>query len=185
MAVSLLFTGHMIDLPNRPKPRFPASLEQAARLRIGEAIESALPDLSAPKEALGFASGARGGDILFHEECRSRGIGTVIVLPFEADEFVKSSVEGVGDEWPTRFWNLWNATPPDRQCVLSLAPTDEKAYALCNTKLLEMARQNGHTHLIALWDGKGGDGPGGTADLVSRLGEEDKPNIIAPSDLHG
>jgi hypothetical protein len=182
MAVSLLFTGHMIDLPDRPEPRFPASVEEAARVRIGEAIDRGVPKLS---EALGFASGARGGDILFHEECRGRGIGTVIVLPFEPDEFVRTSVEGTALEgdWPRRFWDLWNATPVDRNRVLGPAPGDE-AYAKCNTELLKMARQHGRVHLIALWDGKGGDGPGGTADLVSRLREEDKPDIIAPSDLH-
>ena len=187
MAVSLLFTGHMIDLPHRAEPRFPAALEQAARVRIGEAIDRNLPERLG---GLGFASCARGGDILFHEECRGRGIGTVIVLPFEADEFVRLSVEGaVGGEWPVRFWTLWNATPADRRHALGgLAPVDQaeqaKAFAKCNSELLKMARQHGRVHLIALWDGKGGDGPGGTADLVSRLGEEDKPDIIAPSDLH-
>jgi len=186
MAVSLLFTGHMIDLPGRPEPRFPASLEQAARVRIGESIDRSLTERLGD---LGFASCARGGDILFHEECRGRGIGTVIVIPFEPNEFLRLSVEGAWDEWPKRFWALWNATPADRKHVLGgSAPSDEaeqaKAFADCNTELLEMARQHGRVHLIALWDGKGGDGPGGTADLVSRLGEEDKPDIIAPSDLH-
>jgi len=46
-----------------------------------------------------------------------------------------------------------------------------------------MARRHGRVHLIALWDGKGGDGPGGTADLVSRLSAEDKSDIFAPNDL--
>lgn len=183
MAVSLLFTGHMIDLPDRPEPRFPASLEQAVRLRIGEAIERGVTNLSPRSVALGFASGARGGDILFHEECRGRGIGTVIVLPFDLDAFVRRSVEGsVGGEWPKQFWDLWNSTPTERQHVLGLPPTDE-AFAVCNAKLLGMACKHGRVHLIALWDGKGGDGPGGTADLVSRLGAQDKPDIFAPGDL--
>ena len=44
IAISLLFTGHMIDLPDRPEPRFPASLEPAARERIGAAIELAVSE---------------------------------------------------------------------------------------------------------------------------------------------
>lgn len=183
MAFSLLFTGHMIDMPGRPEPRFPPSLEERARARIGAAVDRSVPDLPERSAVLGFASGARGGDILFHEECRRRGIGTVMVLPFETAEFVRRSVEGaLGGEWPRRFWDLWHATPAQRRRVLGLAPTDE-AYSLCNTELFEMARRHGRVHLIALWDGKGGDGPGGTADLVSRLRAEDKSDIFAPNDL--
>jgi hypothetical protein len=44
---------------------------------------------------LGFASGAGGGDILFHEECRSRQIDTTMVLPFEPNQFVGCSVEEI------------------------------------------------------------------------------------------
>jgi hypothetical protein len=43
MAISLLFTGHMIDLPGRAEPRFPPSLEGAARIRIAKAIEPYAP----------------------------------------------------------------------------------------------------------------------------------------------
>jgi hypothetical protein len=190
MATSLLFTGHMIDLPERAEPRFPASLEDAVRTRIAKAVERYAPDATAQSKRpetstiLGFASGARGGDILFHEECRRRQIDTVIVLPFEADEFVKSSVEGIpGADWPTRFWHLWNATPPERRQVLGLPPSDQAAYAICNHHLLEMARRRGRVHLVALWDGKEGDGPGGTADLVSKMRAENEPDVFSPRDI--
>lgn len=181
--ISLLFTGHMIDLPSRREPRFPASLEPAARKRIGAAIERILSKLRDRSVVLGFGSGARGGDILFHEECRTRQLDTVIVLPFEPDQFVGTSVEGVPDgNWPSRFWNLWNATPVGHRHVLGL-PREEEAYTACNLALLELAHRHGGVHLIALWDGKGGDGRGGTADLVSRIGMEQKPDIFAPNEL--
>ncbi len=182
-AMSMLFTGHMIDLPNRPEPRFPAPLESAARKRIGAAIERVSSELRDRSIVQGFASGARGGDILFHEECRTRQIDTFIVLPFEPHEFVRTSVEGVPEgDWVRRFWDLWNTTPAEHRRVLGLPQTDE-AYAICNMALLEMAHRHGLVHLFALWDGKGGDGRGGTADLVSRLRTEDKSDIFAPSDL--
>ena len=182
-AISLLFTGHMIDLPNRPEPRFPASLVPAVRKEVGAAIERGLSKLRDRSVVLGFASGARGGDILFHEECRAREIDTVIVLPFEPDQFVGTSVEGVpGSDWQQRFWDLWNATSAEHRHVLGLPQTDD-AFADCNIVLLDMARQHGLVHLIALWDGKGGDGPGGAADLVSRLRREDDSDIFAPGDL--
>jgi hypothetical protein len=190
MATSLLFTGHMIDLPNRAEPRFPASLEGAVRLRIAKAVDRYASDYtpqskrSETSAVMGFASGARGGDILFHEECRRRQIDTVIALPFEPNEFVKRSVEGVPRaDWARRFWDLWNITPAEHRHVLGLPPTDEAAYANCNTYLLEMARRHGRVHLVALWDGKGGDGPGGTADLVSKMRTENEPDIFSPSDI--
>src|SRR5262245_27530751 len=120
--VSLLFTGHMIDLPERKEPRFPPSLEEPARAAIAAEIERWRTRASLQ----GFASGARGGDILFHEECRKRGIETVVVLPFEPEQFVQRSVEGIpGSDWPARFWRLWRETPGERRFVLGLPDADE------------------------------------------------------------
>jgi hypothetical protein len=132
----------------------------------------------------GFASGARGGDILFHEECRKRGVPTTIVLPFALDDFTKASIEGAdGGDWPRRFRRLWDETPAERRIVLDLPVTDD-AFATCNTHLLELARRQGAIHLIALWDGEGGDGPGGTGDMVDQAaGSGDHPHIIAPDQL--
>ena len=180
MSIALAFTGHMTDLPDRKEPRFPPSIEGAARTAIGAELDRQ----KARGVAGGFASGARGGDILFHEECRKRGIATTIVLPFTPDEFVKASVEGDEDgDWPRRFRRLWDETPAQRRLVLGLPATDD-AFAICNARLLELARRQGPVHLIALWDGKGGDGPGGTADMVTQAtGSGDHPHIIAPQDL--
>ncbi len=179
MPIALVFTGHMIDSPGRDGPRFPASLEGAARAAIGGELDGLKPRAIAG----GFASGACGGDILFHEECRRRGIATTIVLPFAPDDFVKASVEGTEGDWPRRFRQLWDETPAERRLVLGLPVTDD-AFAACNARLLELARRAGSIHLIALWDGKGGDGPGGTADMVKQATDSgDQPEIIAPQDL--
>lgn len=180
MPIALVFTGHMTDSPDRDAPRFPPSLEGAARAAIGAELDRVKPRTIAG----GFASAARGGDILFHEECRKRGIETTIVLPFQPDDFVKMSVEGTeGEDWPRRFRALWDATPTEARVILELPVTD-KAFAACNTRLLALAGKKGPIHLIALWDGRGGDGPGGTADMVKQaIDSGDQPGIIAPQDL--
>jgi hypothetical protein len=183
MPISLLFTGHMIDMPDRPEPRFPASLERAAGARIAQAVTPYADRSASGEPALGFASGARGGDILFHEQCRTRGIDTVIVLPFPPEVFVGTSVQGVpGSDWEQRFWALWNATPEARREAMNL-PVSDDAYGACNARLLELARNSGNVHLVALWNGKGGDGPGGTADLVARVQATDTPDIFSPASL--
>ena len=69
--ISPVFTGHMVDLPGRSKARFPAALVDAAR----KAIEACVDCQTRGREkndVTGYASLARGGDILFHEICRER-----------------------------------------------------------------------------------------------------------------
>lgn len=184
--LALVFTGHMIDLPGRARPRFPPGLADAA----GEEIKRRILRLTSGLDKAsvkGFASLGRGGDILFHEICRSLGYDTDAVLPFAPERFRKTSVEGAkGGRWPQRFEKLWHETPPARRHVLGL-PRSSAAYAICNERVLELARRYGAVQLMALWDGGGGDGPGGTADLVARAksysGRE--PEIIDPKTLHG
>jgi hypothetical protein len=59
-------------------------------------------------------------------------------------------------------------------CCFSLSPT------ISATSCARWRRQ-----LIALWDGGGGDSPGGTADLVERAKSQSgrEPEIIDPKDL--
>jgi hypothetical protein len=181
--LSLLFTGHMIDLPGRAKPRFPAELEPQARRAIAQRVEIAME--CRPKDLItGFASLARGGDILFHEACRARGARTIVVLPFAPARFLKTSVKGApSGNWQERFNSLWNATAPSDRHELGLPETDE-AYAACNQRLLQLARAQGEIHLIALWDGGRSGGPGGTADFVRQVRSAgDKPDIIDPASL--
>ena len=182
--LSLIFTGHMVDLPGRSPPRFPPELEDAARREIERRI-ARHTEGGSKSSVKGFASLARGGDILFHEICRSFGFDTVIVLPFAPNLFLKKSVEGAdGGNWPQRFQKLWDETLPASRYDLGLPQTDN-AYAICNERVLELARQEGAVQLIAFWDGGGGDGPGGTADLVERAKRQSgrEPDIIDPKDL--
>src|SRR5712671_6526233 len=63
MAFSLLFTGHMLDKPGRPRPRFPADHEGRVREKISSAISCFVTDCVAQQpdaQIIGFASAARG-----------------------------------------------------------------------------------------------------------------------------
>jgi hypothetical protein len=185
MAISLLFTGHMIDKPDRPDPRFPAALEEEVRDRIARAIAPYAPSRSG-EPVRGFASAARGGDILFHERCRAFGIPTAIVLPFPPETFLGTSVRMMEDvdrdPWVRRFQTLWGATPRWMREVMDLPIADE-SYRLCNIRLVSWARQHGRTHLIAFWDGKSSGGPGGTADMVAHADAAGEPDIFSPQSL--
>lgn len=171
----------MIDLSDRPVPRFPPALERAAQDAIRKRLVATLVRM--PDDGMGFASAARGGDILFHEQARELGLRTAIVLPFAARTFEQTSIAGVpGSDWVDRFWKLWEQTRESGRIDLRL-PRSNEAYALCNAKIIELAAARGPFHLIALWDGKGGK-TGGTADLVRKAqADGDKPHIVNPADL--
>ena len=178
---SVVFTGHMIDLPDRPVPRFPQALERAARDAIRNYLVATLTRM--PGDRMGFASAARGGDIVFHEQARDLGLETVIVLHFQPEVFEQTSIAGVpASDWVDRVWRLWEMTPEPDRVDLRL-PRSNEAYAQCNAKIVELAAARGPFHLIALWDGKGGK-TGGTADLVRKAQAiGDKPHIVHPADL--
>jgi hypothetical protein len=165
--VSLLFTGHMVDLPDRVQPRFPSEAVQDVADSIRDAISRIQKDES-NKAIRGFASLARGGDIIFHEICRSLSIETIIVLPFRPELFVETSVEGIkGSDWIARFKKIWGETDPGFRVNLDL-PTSDQAYQTCNFHMLKLAEAFGHVRLIALWDGKAGE-EGGTGDFVRKV----------------
>ena len=81
----VVFSGHMIDAPDRRIPRFPPSKEE----EIKELLEKQLAAMNA---GIGFASAASGSDILFLEAMLARGGKIHLVLPWPAEEFEKTSV---------------------------------------------------------------------------------------------
>ncbi len=92
----LVFTGHMIDAIGRAEPRFPAGLVPAVDAAIREHLASL-------HEPIVYVSGACGGDLLFIEAALDAGAEVNIVLPFDRDDFLRTSVEAGGREWVDRF----------------------------------------------------------------------------------
>jgi hypothetical protein len=158
----------MIDASGRPEPRFPPSLEPHAAAAIRSHVRAARTE--AQGSILGIASGARGGDILFHEICRAEGIPTRVVLPFAPEAFIATSVRGAPrGGWIKRFWRLWNGTAPNRRSVLDLDAGPDP-YGACNTAMFETAQACGkRVELLALWDGQGAEKPGGTAAFAAAV----------------
>jgi hypothetical protein len=171
----LLFTGHRVDDPDRPTPRFPPDKVQVAREEIGAAIDTAIARHG--NRIVGISGAASGGDILFHEECQARGIATTIFLALPEKEYAAQSVTSAGPEWTRRFYDLMAKTSfrvlqSSEDLPQGVAQrTDYTVWQRNNLWMLHNALANGSRHvtLIALWDGKAGDGPGGTADMVDQI----------------
>ncbi len=165
MLYTILFTGHMIDKEGREKSRFAAAKESKVRQAIKKQIlkEKAI----AKKYVRGIASGACGGDILFHELCIALEIPSNIYLAMQEDEFKKASVSFAGNDWDERFDELVKKLPVN---ILPEAENKkENVWEQTNIWMLEKALENGgeNMSLIALWDGDKGDGEGGTEHMIN------------------
>lgn len=166
MKHTVLFTGHMIDRDGRTSPRFPPDKETSVR----EEMENFTQKLKEyyRDDLIGIAGGACGGDIIFHELCLDMHIPSEMYLALPPDEFKKQSVSFANKQWVKRFDILHQKLPVH---ILSESPSSEEnenLWARANLWMLKTALQNGGQHmtLLALWDGKGGDGDGGTEHMV-------------------
>ena len=168
----LLFSGHRVDAPDRETPRFPADKEDVA----AQAIEGALERLGAGSDDLSFCQAASGGDLLFLEACQKRGVRCRVLLPVDEPEFIEKSIvpSAGGDKWRDRFYAMKaKLQEPIHIMPDDLGPLRAKAdpFERCNLWLLYSALACGIDKLrfIALWDGGGGDGPGGTAHMYNEV----------------
>ena len=160
------YTGHLIDTPGRPAPRFPPADEERVKAGIRSELERLRP-------VAVYGSAGCGADILCLECARELGSDLHIVLPFPADQFRIKSVDlRPGDEWGGRFESLLDEA--DEVLVISQRPPPfgESIYAYANLIITGLARlraQQLDTRLqgIAVWDGKPAGGEGGTGSVVS------------------
>jgi hypothetical protein len=168
----LLFSGHLVDAPDRTPPRFPADKVGAAARRIGAELDR----LDAGPADLAITQGAAGGDLLFAEACLARGVPLQLLLPLPEAEFVAQSmllcVDGAA--WRERYAAVTarlTLPPLLADEVLGPLPAGADPFERANRWLLDSALAHGADRLrfITLWDGAGGDGPGGTRHMVDEV----------------
>jgi tetratricopeptide (TPR) repeat protein len=162
----LIYTGHMIDSPGRSQPRFPPEMESTIRAEIRRRLERLEP-------VAAYGSAACGADILCLECVQELGGELHIVLPFPAEQFRSESVDFCPDgHWKERFERLLESA--DEVLVISEQPppSGTSIYEYVNLFMTGVARlraQMMETHVqgLAVWDGTGIGGEGGTGSLVS------------------
>ncbi len=156
----------MVDRRDRPVPRFPPEREDDVTRRI----EKTLAEEGAGPADLGICGGAAGGDLIFAEVCLRHGVPLELLLPQSVDAFLEESVEPSGAGWRERFLAVAGSDGV-RVEVMSEPRGPGRSpglYARQVRWLIERSLFWGSERLtvIALWDGKPGDGSGGTADLL-------------------
>ena len=174
----VVFAGHMIDQPERPEPRFPAQLEPS----IAKALAQRLETLQA---GIGYASAACGADLLFLEAMQRRAGETHIVLPLPVEAFQRASVDIVPSaHWGRRFRRVLQHATSITVVNEHATVGSEVAYAYANFTqdgLVLLRARILETTLtpLVVWDGRQGDGPGGTASLVEHWRSQGRaPEII-------
>ncbi len=158
----LLATGHMVDEPDRREPRFPT--DQVARVS-GE-VRAALEEWAIGPDSTVITGGARGADLIVAEEAQARGARIVLCLALPQEEFEQRSVDIPGTDWLTRFRRIVDVAD-----VRYLEGSGENVFARTNSWMVDLANSlDPAPRAIVVWNGRDPDGPGGTRDMIQRLG---------------
>lgn len=168
----LLFSGHMVDAPDRATPRFPLAKEAGVRAAIDQALEA----LDAGPEDLALTQGAAGGDLIFTEAALARGVRVQWLQPLPEPEFIERSVlRSAGAEgWRARYFAAKARLAEAPRCMpqeLGPPPRGVSVWERGNQWLLQTTLAHGPEKArgVVLWDGGGGDGPGGTRHMVEEV----------------
>jgi len=172
----VVVSGHMVDTPDRQRPRFPP--EQVPRV-VNE-VQTALERWNVGHGTTLITGGARGADIVAAEEALARGASLRLVLARRPDDFVKDSVALPGTAWEERFFALLG-----HATVEIVDGSENDVYTQTNNRIIAIARAiDDRPHAIIVWNGEAGDGPGGTSDFAERLSAasgDDRLIVIDPT----
>lgn len=165
---AVVVSGHMVDTPDRPSPRFPP--DQVPR--VTAEVRRALLRWEVGPGTTVISGGARGADIIAAEAALACGAQVLLCLALPPEQFEEGSVVLPDSDWSARFHAL-----RERAEVRVLAgtagssPADD-VYARTNEWMIGLGRSlaGGRPHAVVVWDGREGDGDGGTADFLRRLG---------------
>ncbi len=170
----VVFSGHMIDRPDRKTPRFPPNKENIVAQKLAGQLQAW--DIS--KNDLAICSGARGGDILFAEACINLGATVKLYIPLTETKFIPRSVYIANTDWEERYHKLSNHPQVSKEYLQDYQgklPEDISVFARNNLWMIDTATtiaSPGNLYALLVWDEKStGDGPGGTSDFAQKIQE--------------
>jgi hypothetical protein len=160
-ARAVVVSGHLVDRPGRPQPRFPSDQVPHVAARVHEQLER----WGVGPGTVLFTGGARGADIIAAEAALERGAAVHLVLAREPGDFVSESVSLPQTDWEERFHALVG-----RADVEIVGDSGDDVFARTNERIIERACEvDDHPLALVVWNGEAGDGPGGTSDFVARV----------------
>ncbi|WP_291699300.1 hypothetical protein [Bradyrhizobium sp.] len=167
----VLFSGHMIDAPGRTVPRFPRDKEAVA----AAAIARTLAEIGVTAGDVAICGGACGGDLLFAEAGLAHGMALELYIPLSEPTFLANSVDFAGADWHDRYLSAKaRATLHVMPNELGPLSAGDNPYERNNRWMLDQAARFGGARMafVTLWNGEGGDGPGGTQHFMEAARRE-------------
>jgi hypothetical protein len=176
------FVGHMIDHPQRMEPRFPAGIEEQVKTAIKAAIRSS-------NTAIGYTSLACGGDILFAEAMIEEEGELHIFLPFDKEDFIRTSVSFAGQHWLDRFESILTSHPPEMVTRESYDGYDElfefQSKVICGLSVLGSLPHHHEPRLLTVLSQNDlSRMQGGTREMLRWWPFPDKHTNINPDVMH-
>lgn len=160
----VVFAGHMVDAADRARPRLPEAIEGALAARLAQRLD-------AIGAGFGYCSAACGADLIFVEAMLARGAEVHLVLPFERNDFVATSVAFAGPAWVERFEQALARVASVSYGVQERYLGDESLYAYAGrlmqgAALLRARELESEPMLLAVLDRDSQRLPGGTRDML-------------------
>ena len=111
---------------------------------------------------------------MFAEACLQRGLHVEIRIPFDEPTFLKESVTFAGEGWRDRYYAVTKNQLAKLLIMpewLGSLPKNANAFVRNNKWQLYSALAWGFdkVNFICLWNGKGGDGLGGTKHMIEEV----------------
>ena len=167
----------MVDHQGRTNERLPEELTGA----VGQIISDQLEKLG---KVVGYSSAACGSDILFLEAVQNAGGETHVVLPYDQEKFARDSVAFAGSHWQERFAQVFakavkvTTVSPHQKLSWGSVSYDYANLVLTGMALTHAKQLDTEFTTMAVWDGKEGDGLGGTASVVKRWQDRHKQKVV-------
>ncbi|MCF6312146.1 MAG: TRAFs-binding domain-containing protein [Verrucomicrobiales bacterium] len=164
----VIFSGHLIDAPDRAQPRFPTSSLPHAIKEIHRTLEQWSP-------LIACCSAAPGADLIFCEQVIATSNQLRIVLPFDLKTFRHYILESSDQQWLDRFdlvisqaISVVTASHGDyHESLQGPAIYDFVNRIILGSALFESQSLEVPLQTLALWDGLPAPAPGGTADCIA------------------
>jgi tetratricopeptide (TPR) repeat protein len=158
---AFLFTGYMIDHPNKERKTFPAEKENEIRKEILDKLESFK---IGPDDRAYVGGLSAGSEIIFAEICAEKGVKVRAYLPLPESAYVREFVSPGGDAWVNRFYEIRNHPLVEENYQIEnvgLPKAGDDPFERNNRWALysSLGRGIDKVTLIALWNSHGGDRP--------------------------
>jgi hypothetical protein len=176
------YCGHIIAAKGADG-RFPAAAENWVATQIARELEA---------RPVGYAYGAlaAGADLLWAEALLAAGSELHVVLPFDKDQFVATSVAPAGEQWTRRFDHCVaraaSVTYGSEQAFVG----DDALFRYGSELAMGLAVLRGRyldadVRQLAVWDGAPAQGAAGSAIDVARWRRTGRPVTIIPPGPQG